>query len=95
MCVCNESAPESAKTDAPRDECVFVHVRASLGMGVCMCVSSSLSSRQLLVSVCMYMYANAAEWLQLHKAFILLLIMKYFVLHNLVFSYNYTMQPDQ
>ena len=28
----------------------------------------------------MYMYANTAEWLQLHKTVILLLIMKYVVL---------------
>ena len=49
---------------------------------VCMCVcpASSLSWQQLLVCVCVYMYVNTAERLRLHKAVILLLIMKYFVL---------------
>ena len=42
-----------SKRNAPRDVCVFVHARSSVAMSVCMCVSSSLSSRQLLhVYVC-------------------------------------------
>ena len=61
---------------------VRAHVRLRVGMSVCMCVcpASSLSRQQLLVCVCVYMYANTAEQLRLHKAVILLLTMKYFVL---------------
>ena len=39
-------------------------------------------SRQVLVCVCMYMYANTAERLRLQKAVSLLSIMKYFVLKS-------------
>ena len=52
------------KKGAPQNVCVYVHARSSVGMGVC--VSSSLSSRQLLVCVCMHMYANTTKRLRLH-----------------------------
>ena len=58
---------------------------------VCVCPASWLSRQQLLVCVCVYMYANTAEWLRLHKAVILLLIMKYFVLKMI--SYSHTTAP--
>ena len=45
--------------------------------------------------VCMYTYVNNAERLRLHKAVILVLIMKYFVVKNLVHPHNYTVQPYQ
>ena len=77
MCVCNGSAPGSAKKrHAPR--CVRVHVRSYVGTGVCVCecLLSSLSSRLLCECICMYMYVKTVERLQLHKAVILLLIKK-------------------
>ena len=78
--VCNGSPPGSAIKQAPRDVCVCLYTREIKWRLGCVCLSSSLSRRQLLVCVCMYMYANTAERLRLHKAVILLLIMKYFVL---------------
>ena len=42
------------KRGAPQDVCVFVHARSIVGMGVCL--PSSLTTRQLLVRVCMYVY---------------------------------------
>ena len=72
---------------------ICVCKRCSVDMGVCMCVcpASSLSRQQLLVCVCVYMYANTAERLRSHKAVILLLIMKYFVLKMI--SYSHTTAP--
>ena len=98
VCACNGSTPGSAiKESTPRRVCVCVcaHVRSRVGIGVCMCVcvcpASSLSHQQLLVCVCVYMYANTAEQLRLHKAVIILLIMKYFVLK--IVSYCRTTTP--
>ena len=61
-------------------------------MGVCMRVRPALSlyRRQLLVCVCLCMYANIAECLQLHKAVILQLIMRYFVLKIVSYSHATT-----
>ena len=60
---------------------------------VCVIINPNLS--YLCVYVSMYMHVNTAERLQEHSAVNLLLIMKYSVLKNLLFSYNYTMQPYQ
>ena len=88
VCIHTGSAPRSAKDRHPPIY-MSVHDRSRLCMGVC--ASSSLSSSQLLVCVCMYMYVNTARWSQLHKAIILLLIIKYFVLE--IFSYSQTNKP--
>ena len=56
VCMCNGSTPESAVRDAPQI-CVWVcaHIRSRVGMGVCVCLSSTLYRRQLLAcAVCMY-----------------------------------------
>ena len=76
------------KRSTPRCVCVCAHVKPRVGTGVCTCVClwSSLSRLQLLVCVCMYMHANTAERLRLHKAVMLLLIMKYFVLKIVSYS---------
>ena len=88
LCVCNGSTPESYIKGAPRDVCLCTHkIKGRHGW---VFLSSSLSHRQLLVCV-MYMYANTAEWLQLHKAVILLLVIKYFVLK--IVSYSHTTTP--
>ena len=80
--VCYQSTTGRAVNARTICVCVRAHVRLRVGMSVCMCVcpASSLSRQQLLVYVCVYMYANTAERLQLHKAVNLLLIMKYFAL---------------
>ena len=82
VCVCYQSTPGRAVNARTICVCVRAHVRLRVGMSVCMCVcpASSLSCQQLLVCVCVYMNANTAERLRLHKAVILLLIRKYFVL---------------
>ena len=82
VCVCYQSTPGRAVNERTICVCVRAHVRLRVGMSVCMCVcpTSSLSRQQLLACVCVYMYTNTAERLRLHKAVILLLIMKYFVL---------------
>ena len=82
VCVCYQSTPGRAVNAHTICVCVRAHVRLRVGMSVCMCVrpASSLSRQQLLVCVCVNMYANTAERLRLHKAVILLLIMKYFVI---------------
>ena len=76
-----------------RTRCVFerAQVRSRVGMSVCTCVCHHHSPVDSYL--CVYVYVAI---LQLHKAVILLLIMKYFVLKNsIVFPYNYTMQPSQ
>ena len=64
-------------------------------MAVCVCVCvrhhHSTVDSYLCVYVCVGMYANIAECLQLQKAVILLLIMKYFVLKMI--SYFHTTAP--
>ena len=89
VCVCYRSTPGRAVNARTVCVCVRVHVRLRVEMSVCMCVcpASSLSRQQLLV----YMYANTAERLRLHKTAILLLIMKYFVLKMI--SYSHTTAP--
>ena len=73
--VCNGRASGSAIRGTPREACVFVHTKdQGWASG---CVLSSLSRRQLLVCVCI-----TAERLWLHKAVVLLLIMKYIVLNS-------------
>ena len=82
VCVLSKHSWKGCKCAHHMCVCVRAHVRLRVGMSVCMyvCPASSLSRQQLLVCVCVYMYANTAERLRLHKAVILLLIMKYFVL---------------
>ena len=60
-------------------------------------LNTSLSNKQLLVSVCMYMHIHTVERLQQHQAVILLLIMKYFELKIFLHSRTTiaTMQPYQ
>ena len=101
-CVCNRSASENAIKEAPRDVCVCVclctrKIKDRHGY-VYVCHHHSPVDCFLCVYVCSYVYANTAEWLWLHKAVILLLIMKYFVVcikNSIVFPYNYTMQQSQ
>ena len=69
----------------------YVKSRVSMGVCICVCPASSLYRRQLLVCVCMCMCANIAECLQLHKAVILLLIMKYFALKIVSYSHTTTL----
>ena len=57
-----------------KGECGRVHVYESV------CHLHSTADSYLCVYVCSYMYVNIAERLWLHKAVILLLIIKYFVL---------------
>ena len=90
VCVCNRSAIK----EAPRDVCVCVctHVRSRVGMGVCL--SSSLSRRQLLVSVCICMITPLNDYDYIRQYF----TVNYEVLcikNGTVFPYNYTMQPSQ
>ena len=59
-------------------EICVLHAIIKRGHG-CVYLSFSPSTRQLLVYAYTYMYVNTAELLQLHKAVILLLIMKYLV----------------
>ena len=63
------------------------YVKSRVSMGVC--PASSLPS--IATCVCMCMYANIAECLQLHKAVILLLFMKQplCIKNSIIFSYNY------
>ena len=82
MALLSGSNAVGCRSTAPVD--VFVHARSRVGMRVCMCLSP------LLVWVCMYMYVNAVERLRLHKAVILLLIMKYFVLKIVSYSHKTT-----
>ena len=94
MCVWNGSAPRSAIRGTPQ-MCVCVRLCTRKIKGehgciyVCVCRLSSLSRRQLLVCECIYMCANTAERLRLHKAVILLLIMLYVVL-KIVYSQTTT-----
>ena len=71
LCVCNESARDSAIKRALRCVCVCLYTSKIKGwhgcVYVCVCLSSPLSRRELLVCVCTYMYANTAERLRLHK----------------------------
>ena len=101
VCVWYQSTPGRAVNARTVCVCVHAHVRLRVGISVCICVcpASSLSRQQLLECVCVYMYANTAERLRLHKAVILLLIMKYFVLklyripiqlHHATFSVAHT-----
>ena len=90
--VCNWSTKKRT-----RDVCVFVHARSRKGMGVCLCVCACyfhspvdsyffLTFRQLLVCACIYV--KTAKRLRRHNTFILLLIMNYFILK--IVSYSYT-----
>ena len=92
VCVFYQSTPGRAVNARTICVCVRAHVRLRVGMSVCMsvCPASSLSRQQLLVCVCVYMYANTAERLRLHKAVISLLIMKYFVLKMILYSHTTT-----
>ena len=83
---------EVLKRGAPRDVAMYVWIREiQRGYG-CVYVSvSSLSSRQPLVGVCMYMHVNTAERLRLHKVVILLLITKNFVLKIVSYSHTTTL----
>ena len=69
-------------------------MRSLLSMGICVCLSFHSTLQYAGTCVCIYMYVNTAERLQLHWAVILLLIMKYFVslilaqLHHATFSTN-------
>ena len=95
VCVCNGIAPGSANIRLTM-RCTNLCMRDQAWVGVCVCLPQSLSSRQLLVCLCMHMYVYTAERLQLHKAVILLMIMKYFVLKIVSYSqYKYTMKPYQ
>ena len=76
VCVRHHHSPQLRKIKG-KHGCVYV------------CPASSLYRRQLLVCVCMY--GNITECLQLHKSVILLLIMKYFVLK--ILSYSHTTTP--
>ena len=79
------------KRDEPRDMRVCAHeMKRSLHAYGYECLPSSLSSRQLLVHVCMYMHVNTAERLGLHKTVILLLIKQYIVLKIVSYSHKTT-----
>ena len=94
-----EALLEVIKWGAPRDVAMCVYARELKPRYGCVsarvCLSSSLSNRQLFVCVSVYMHINTTERLQLHQADILLLIMKYFVSKSLVFPYKNTLQPSQ
>ena len=85
---CNGSALGSAKSE-PRDVRIFVHVRSRVGLGVCICHLNSPVDSYLCVYVCRHV--NTTKRLQLHRAFILLLIIQQFVLKML--SYSHTTTP--
>ena len=75
VCVCVLEAPPEICV------CVSEHGRPRTRWVVYERVSVIITPhQQRLVCVCMYMHANTAEGLRLHKAVILLLIMKQFVL---------------
>ena len=75
------------KRSTPRDVCLCTQDQARVGMGVLyVCLIFTLQKTYLW-----YMYVNTAKRLRLHKAFSLLLIMKYFVLK--IVSHSYTITP--
>ena len=93
LCVCNGST--SGRTVNGAHQMCVCSCSCKIKCGyecVYMCVSSSLSREQLLVCVCICSYTNTAERLRLHKAVILLFIIKYFVLK--IALYYHTTTPD-
>ena len=88
VCIYWKWSWNSNKSRPPR--CTCLCTREQGWVWVFVCYFSSPIDSYLCVCICMYMYVNTTERLRFHKAVILLLIMKYFVLKTIFYSHTTT-----